>query len=144
MGIYTGNISFYGTTKYTTLDSILILSYYLQQNGKMFELKNFLTITKRIEWEAVFWIAGLLYLAFINPYQTQQFSICPFHNMGITFCPGCGLGRSISFFYHGDIIHSLKSHPMGIIAFFLISYRIITLSRKMFRNFHKQNEVLYG
>lgn len=101
-------------------------------------------ILSLVEWEAVLWLAGLIYLLFINPYQVEQFSLCPFHNLGITFCPGCGLGRSISFFYHGDFLHSIKSHPLGIIAFFLIASRIIQLSLKMNQNFHKIKEVVYG
>jgi hypothetical protein len=97
-----------------------------------------------IEWEAVAWIFGLVYLLFINPYETQTFTLCPFHNLGIGFCPGCGLGRSISFFYHGDILHSIKTHPLGIIAFVIIFARIIKLSKKTFNNYHKKKEVLYG
>lgn len=102
------------------------------------------SILKIVELEAVLWFAGLVYLLTINPYVVQQFSFCPFHNLGITFCPGCGLGRSISFFYHGDFFHSLQTHPLGIIAFILISIRIIKLSHKMYHNYHKTKEVIYG
>ncbi len=97
-----------------------------------------------IEWEAVLWFAGLVYLLFINPYQVQQFTFCPFHNLGIDFCPGCGLGRSISFFYHGNIAASIQTHPLGIIAFFLISFRIKELTQRMIYNYHKTKEVVYG
>ncbi len=107
-------------------------------------MKKIKTIIKSVEWEAVFWVIGLVYLFFIDPYQVQQFTICPFNNLGITFCPGCGLGRAISFFYHGDYIHSIKTHPLGIIAFILITYRIFTLSKKMFNSFHKSKEAFYG
>lgn len=99
---------------------------------------------KIIEWEAVLWSIGLIYLLFINPYQPQQYTLCPFHNLGIDFCPGCGLGRSISLMYHGDFIHSLKSHPLGIIAFVLIASRIFGLTKKMIHNYHKIKEVVYG
>ena len=102
------------------------------------------SIVKIVEWEAVFWLIGLIYLMFINPYQQQFFTLCPFHNLGITFCPGCGLGRSISFFYHGDLLHSLKTHPLGMIAFVLISARTIKLLIKTINNYHKSKEVIYG
>ncbi|PKL81588.1 MAG: hypothetical protein CVV24_14490 [Ignavibacteriae bacterium HGW-Ignavibacteriae-3] len=102
------------------------------------------SVLKIIEWEAVLWLVGLIYLLFINPYASQHFTLCPFDNLGITFCPGCGLGRSISFFYQGDLIHSIKTHPLGIIAFGLISIRIIRLVIKMINNYHKSEEVLYG
>jgi hypothetical protein len=107
-------------------------------------MKKIKSILKIVEWEAVFWLAGLVYLFFINPNQVQHFTLCPFHNLGISFCPGCGLGRSISFFYHGDILHSIKTHPLGIIAFILISARIIKLFTRIYNNYHKSKEVIYG
>jgi hypothetical protein len=84
-------------------------------------------IRSTIPLEAWMWIAGLACLFFINPYQQQEFSLCPFHNLGIGFCPGCGLGRSIAFFYHGDIMLSLKTHPLGIIGLAIILYRVYFL-----------------
>lgn len=105
---------------------------------------RFRQVLKIVEWEAVLWFAGLVYLLFINPYEVQKFTFCPFHNLGITFCPGCGLGKSISLFYHGDIIHSIKTHPLGILALFLITGRIISLSKKMYHNYHKTKGVIYG
>lgn len=90
-------------------------------------------VIKIIPLEAWIWTAGLLYLFFINPYQEQVFSICPLHNLGIGFCPGCGLGRSISFFYHGDFLHSLTTHPLGIAAFFIISFRVYKLVKNSYQ-----------
>jgi hypothetical protein len=107
-------------------------------------MKKIISILNMIEWEAVLWLSGLIFLMFVNPYQQQQLSLCPFHNLGISFCPGCGLGRSISFLYHGDLLHSIKAHPLGIIAVILITTRIIKLTRKMYLNIQKQKEVLYG
>jgi hypothetical protein len=92
---------------------------------------------KLIEWEAIMWFFALGYLLFINPYESQISSLCLFHNIGIESCPGCGIGRSISFFYHSDIIHSIKTHPLGIIAFILIITRISSLFIKMKNNFIK-------
>lgn len=107
----------------------------------MNQLKRFIGI---IEWEAVIWFTGLVYLFFINPYSVQKFTLCPFHNLGIDFCPGCGLGRSISFFYNGDILSSIHAHPLGIIALIIISFRIKELTIKMYNNFHKTEEVVHG
>jgi hypothetical protein len=47
--------------------------------------------------------------------------------MGITWCPGCGLGHSIAYFMHGDIYHSFHAHWLGIPAFFIICHRIYVL-----------------
>jgi len=96
-------------------------------------------VISSIPFEAWIWSAGLFFLLFINPYQEQTFSICPLHNLGIGFCPGCGLGRSISFLYHGDFLHSLKSHPLGIAAFIIISYRVYKLVRNSYQQ--KKGEV---
>jgi hypothetical protein len=47
--------------------------------------------------------------------------------MGIDNCPGCGLGKSISMIFHGDIIGSFNTHPLGIPALLLIVKRIYQL-----------------
>jgi hypothetical protein len=107
-------------------------------------MKKIKSIFSLVYWEAIFWAIGLIYLFFVNPYQTQHFSFCPFHYLGITFCPGCGLGRSIAYFYHFDLISSFRIHPLGIIAFLLIAARIIKLFTKMVNNYHKSEEVMYG
>ena len=79
---------------------------------------------KIIEPEAVIWIAGLIILAFINPYGGSHFSICPLHNLGFKYCPGCGLGHSISFLLHGDFYHSVECHILGIPAIIVLVFRI--------------------
>lgn len=101
-------------------------------------------LIRKIEWEGVLWFTALIYLCFVNPYQTQSFTFCLFHNLGIDFCPGCGLGRSISFLYYADIINSFKTHPFGILALLLISYRTAILAIKTYNNFHKTSEVVNG
>ncbi len=79
--------------------------------------------------EAFIWIAALLILGFSDP-GGHHYTLCPFHNLGIGFCPGCGLGRSITFFFHGMIAESFRLHPLGIPAVFLFIHRIY----KVFRN----------
>ena len=85
---------------------------------------------KETEREALIWIAGLIVLACINPYGGSHFSICPFHNLGIKYCPGCGLGHSISYLFHGDIHNSIECHFLGIPAVIILLYRIIYLFGK--------------
>lgn len=107
-------------------------------------MKRVLSVIKIIEWEAVMWTAGLIYLVNINPYQLQKFTFCLFHNLGIGFCPGCGLGRSISFLFHGDLLNSFSTHPLGIITVIFISGRIIELTNRSYTKYLKTKEVLYG
>ncbi|AMR34436.1 hypothetical protein A0256_05195 [Mucilaginibacter sp. PAMC 26640] len=66
-------------------------------------------------------------LAFTNPANHSHFSLCPLKQIGITWCPGCGLGHSIAYFFHGDISRSFQAHWLGIPAVFIILYRIYRL-----------------
>lgn len=77
--------------------------------------------------EAIIWSGGLVYLALINPYADGHLNMCAFNAVGIETCPGCGLGKSISMIFHGDLMHSLELHPLGLIALVLIIYRIVTV-----------------
>jgi len=54
-------------------------------------------------------------------------SLCIFKLAGIDRCPGCGLGHSINAALHLDFARSLKLHPFGIIAIFILLHRIIKL-----------------
>jgi hypothetical protein len=74
--------------------------------------------------EAVIWIIALVALAFTNP-TNHHYTLCPFHNLGWDFCPGCGIGRSISYLFHLQFERSFLAHPMGIPAVVILVYRII-------------------
>lgn len=82
---------------------------------------------KRIGLEAFIWISSIFYLAIINSPSTSHFTICPLANLGIEFCPGCGLGNSISYLLQGNLSASFSTHPLGIFALLIILFRIITL-----------------
>jgi hypothetical protein len=79
--------------------------------------------------ELVFWVAGLIALAITNPTEQAHFTLCPLKLLGFTWCPGCGLGHSISFLFHGDIKSSFHAHWLGIPALMIILYRIYVLGR---------------
>jgi len=81
--------------------------------------------------ELIGWAGGFIFLAAMNPAQPAPFDICLFKKMGLPFCPGCGLGRSLSLLLHGDPIHSFLTHPLGLPAFLILSVRIITLSHRL-------------
>ncbi|MGF1925696.1 MAG: DUF2752 domain-containing protein [Bacteroidia bacterium] len=84
---------------------------------------------KRLPLELGFWILALVLLATANPHD-HHFSLCPLANLGVDWCPGCGLGRSISALFHGEIAESLDFHWFGIPALLVIIYRILTLTVK--------------
>jgi hypothetical protein len=77
--------------------------------------------------ELAFWILALILLAVMPPTADPHYSVCLFKMLGINFCPGCGLGHSISFLFHGNIQASLSSHPLGIFAVIIILSRIFKL-----------------
>jgi hypothetical protein len=84
---------------------------------------------KKVPLELLFFISGLLYLFFIEP-NAVHFIFCPLAALGFDFCPGCGLGTSLHYFMHGQFKTSLQTHPLGIFTFFVIIYRIYTLTLK--------------
>jgi hypothetical protein len=85
--------------------------------------------------EATVWTIGLVFLILIhNPAETH-FTICPLANLGIDFCPGCGLGNSISYLFRGDFTSSIHSHPLGIFAIIIITFRIISIIKNNRRRY---------
>jgi len=90
---------------------------------------------KSISIEAVIWFGGLTFLAFNNPANNHHFSICPIKNLGCSFCPGCGLGESISHLFRLEFLESCYSHPLGIFAFIILIHRIFFLLTKSYHNY---------
>ncbi|MEO9147683.1 MAG: DUF2752 domain-containing protein [Ginsengibacter sp.] len=78
--------------------------------------------------ELAAWVSGLILLALMSPGTDTHYSFCFFKFIGIQFCPGCGLGHSISYLFHGNIRASFAAHPLGIFALIIISFRIFRLS----------------
>jgi len=87
---------------------------------------------KSIPLELIFWISALILLATaksFDRFHAPHFTLCPLSNLGIRWCPGCGLGRSIIQLFHGDLKASLQSHWLGIPAVLIIGHRILMLVR---------------
>jgi hypothetical protein len=82
--------------------------------------------------EGYIWITALLILAIVNT-ESAHFTICPFHNLGIDICPGCGLGRSISHLIYFDFSESFNAHPFGGAALLVLLYRIFLLAKTELR-----------
>lgn len=76
--------------------------------------------------ELLCWLLALIALLFLDP-LTAHFSLCPFKNLGIGFCPGCGIGHSIHYALFLDLKSSLHAHPLGIAATGIIINRIYHL-----------------
>jgi hypothetical protein len=90
--------------------------------------------------ELVFWISALVALAISNPTAQAHFTLCPLKLLGFTWCPGCGLGHSIAFLFHGDIKSSFHAHWLGIPALIILLYRIYQLGRTKLYGFKTVTE----
>ncbi len=101
-------------------------------------MRDLSTAGKIIGVEALIWMAALIFLALTAPVETAHFTICPFSALGIDFCPGCGLGRSVSYVLHGEITNSLSAHPLGIFALIVLFTRIISLIKMNWSNYGKR------
>lgn len=76
--------------------------------------------------EALIWIGALVFLAASNP-ADHYYTLCPLENLGFHYCPGCGLGRAIGYFFRLDFNASFYTHPLGIPAALLLIHRSIVL-----------------
>jgi hypothetical protein len=90
-------------------------------------LKNF-TRFKSVPREAIVWSLALIALACAEPLAESHVTICPLALLGVDICPGCGLGRSIIFLFHGHWQESFAAHPLGFFAVIFLLYRIISLT----------------
>ncbi|NEU09144.1 DUF2752 domain-containing protein [Flavihumibacter sp. R14] len=87
-------------------------------------------MTRKLPLELLAWIFAIAILAFSNP-AMRHYTLCPFNYLGISWCPGCGIGRSISSLLHFNLQASLNYHWFGIPAFFILLHRIWLLSKKI-------------
>jgi hypothetical protein len=97
--------------------------------------KNKLKMEMRrlISFELLLWITALVLLAMHGVTEVEaadHFSLCPIANMGFSWCPGCGLGRSLSHLLHGEVRQSIQMHWFGIPAVLVLLYRIFILSKQ--------------
>lgn len=93
--------------------------------------------------EVSVWIVALSLLAFMSP-TTNDETLCPFNHAGISFCPGCGLGHSISHLFHGNLAASFDTHPFGILAVIILIYRIISLLTMPARSRRENSKMEYN
>ncbi len=78
--------------------------------------------------ELLIWVVALVLLWFTNP-SDHHFSLCPLASIGVEWCPGCGIGRSIAWLLKGNLNESFQAHWFGIPALILLICRIITLTK---------------
>jgi hypothetical protein len=79
---------------------------------------------------------GLLLLALMNPENATGPGFCILERMGASFCPGDGLGHSISYIFRGEFHNAMEANILGPFALIVLSGRILHLSIK---NHHNSN-----
>ncbi|HEY9262212.1 DUF2752 domain-containing protein [Chitinophaga sp.] len=83
---------------------------------------------QKINIELIVWPLGLILLYMMKPDEDAG-SLCLFKNIGIPFCPGCGLGHGIHYFLHGQWSAAIRHHWLSPLVVALLLYRIVQLVR---------------
>lgn len=78
-----------------------------------------------------------------NHLETDQ-SLCPFKMLTGFPCPGCGITKSLVYFYQGDLTKSLHYHILGpfVVLFCLIT--IVVLLTELFTKKEYFNGIIYN
>lgn len=84
--------------------------------------------------EIVAFSTGLILLAFMDPETVTGPNLCLFEQVGITFCPGNGLGHSIAYTFNGDFVNALQANLLGPFAIIMLSSRIGYLGYQKINN----------
>lgn len=93
--------------------------------------------------ELIVWVGAITIFSVSYPKTINHFTLCPIENLGFLWCPGCGLGRSISYLLHGDLKLSVEQHWFGIPAFCILIFRIVQLFKKFALNLMSINKLYY-
>ncbi|MEX2601934.1 MAG: DUF2752 domain-containing protein, partial [Balneolaceae bacterium] len=72
-----------------------------------------------------------LLLIFMDPQAPSGGTLCLLERLDI-YCPGEGLGRSISFLFRGMFTAAWQANPAGFVALPILSVRIVQLLRRNF------------
>lgn len=80
---------------------------------------------------------GLLLLALMDPTTANGPGLCLLENLDFPYCPGDGLGHSVSFIFRGEIYNALEANILGPFAIIILLGRIFQLLLKNYLNYNK-------
>jgi hypothetical protein len=78
-----------------------------------------------------------------NHLETDQ-SLCPFKMLTGFPCPGCGITKSLVYFYEGDLSKSLHYHILGPFLVLFCMVTILVLLAELITKKEYLNEILYN
>jgi threonine/homoserine efflux transporter RhtA len=96
-----------------------------------------LTATGRKYLEQGTWLAALAVLYLMEPGGP---SLCLFKAVGLSQCPGCGMGTSVHYALHGQFGPSLDAHWLGIPATAVILLLIVKPFFQSYKKHTQKNE----
>jgi hypothetical protein len=73
-------------------------------------------LLRRVPLEAFIWTVGLAAMAWTDPAAEGFIDGCLFKWLGVTWCPGCGLGHAVAYLFRGEVAQSLAAHPLGVVT----------------------------
>lgn len=77
--------------------------------------------------EVITFTSGLVLLAIMNPETANGPGFCVLEQLGVSFCPGDGLGHSISYLFRGELSNALQANVLGPFALVVLIGRILHL-----------------
>lgn len=75
--------------------------------------------------------------------ETDQ-SLCPLKMLSGFPCPGCGITKSLVYFYEGDIYKSLYYHILGPLVIVFCVVTIVVLSTELITKKEYFNQLLFN
>jgi hypothetical protein len=79
--------------------------------------------------EATLWLVGLAAVAIADPTAPALIDLCPLKALGVSFCPGCGLGHAMGYLARGEWMLALRTHPLAPAVAAVLLHRIASLYR---------------
>jgi len=80
-----------------------------------------------------------------NPHIESSQSFCPFKLLTGLPCPGCGITKSIVFFYQGDIYKSLYYHILGpVVVLFSILLILLLVTEIITQRDYFNSTIFYN
>lgn len=79
-----------------------------------------------------------------NHHLDSEQSLCPFKMLTGFPCPGCGITKSLVYFFEGDVVKSFGYHLFGPFAFLFCVVTIIVLTTELITGKEYFNALFYS